>query len=234
MKKRALSSIGKIVKKERLALSDRINDNSTLVLETEHPFAGYYGDSMPEKTDPNSLFLITKVHYNDDRVLRAIRNIKKNIDYCLDATPGNITFSNKEEGAIRVRCISYSHVAELINSFKKEGIEFKPKQRFSATEGLINITKHFDTEEVDEGVFIDLDSKEFAYLQVPQHLRWNSFEKATKHVRNNVDDIYFDAGMATMYDKSGLLDMVRIYTEKRSVDNLREIHKKYLDLMSKL
>jgi hypothetical protein len=234
MEKKVFSSIGKIIKKERLVVSDRSNDKSTLIFETEHPFAGYYGHSMPEKTDPNSLFLVTKHHYNDDRVLRAIRNIKKDINYCLDATPGIISFANKEEGAIRIRCISYTIVSELISSFNNEGIEFMPKQKYSPSDSLIILTKYFDTEEVEEGIFIDRDSKEFAYLQIPKHFGWNSFEKATQQVRNNVDDIYFDAGMATMYDKSGVLDLVRIYSEKRSVENLRVIRKKYLDVLAKL
>jgi len=234
MKKRELSSIGKVIKKEKLILSDRANNKSTLVLETQHPYAGYYGDSIPEKTDPNSLFLVTRFHYNDDRVLRAIKNISKDLSYCFDATPGLISFSNKEEGAIRVKCVSYSHVSELISAFNKEGIEFKPKQKFSSKDGLIIITKYFHTEEVEEGIFIDKESKEFAYLQVPSNLRWNTFEKVTRRTRNNIDNIYFDAGITIMYDQSGILDLIRIYTEKRSLENLLIIRKKYLDLISKL
>ncbi len=45
----------------------------------------------------------------------------------------------------------------------------------------------------------------------------------------NVDGISFDAGLSMLYDCSGIIDLIRVYDDKRSVEKLRVIRKRYLD-----
>lgn len=234
MGNRILPSLGSVTKKERLTVADHISDNSILILETEHPFAGYYGTTVPDSDDPRSLFLVTRHHYNDDKIIRAIQGVKKFFKHSFDGVPAFITYSNKSFPVIRIRCISHMLIPELVGAFKKEGIEFLPKQRLSPFDGIIRITKYFNTEEVEDGIFFDTDNPSFAYILINAHLRWNSFESITQHVRNNIEGFTFDAALATMYDCTGVLDFARIYDEKRSAEKLSLIRSKYLELISKL
>lgn len=230
---RTLPSLGSVTKKEMLAVANHLNDVSNLIFETVQPYAGYYGTTVPDREGPGSLFLVTRHHYNDDKVIRFIQGVKKTFSRNFDAVPGNITLSNRSFPVIRVRYFPIQHISALITSFREQGAEFSPKQKMAQSEGLIRITKYFNTEEIEEGIFFDTDNNAFAYLQIDEHLRWSSFESITRHVRNNVEGVTFDAAQAIMYDCSGILDFVRIYDENRAVDNLRLIRNRYLEAIRK-
>lgn len=230
---RILPSIGTVTKKERLTVAEQLKSASALILETTHPYSGYYGTTVPDNDDPISIFLVTKHVYNEDKVIRFIQNVKKSFKFSFDGVPGQVSWSNKTLGIIRIRCISQVHIAELVEAFKKEGVEFMPKQRLSAFDGLIKITKYFNTEELEKGIFFDTDNPSFAYIQVDSHLRWASFESVNSHIIHNIDGLTFDAAQATMYDCSGIIDFIRVYDEKRSVEKLRRIRNRYLETIQK-
>ena len=80
-------------------------------------------------------------------------------------------------------------------------------------DALIHITKYFETEEIDDGIFHDLNNDNFAYIRVGKKPDWKKFVSITNHVRNNVGGITFDGAQATLYDKDGVVDFVRVYTE---------------------
>ena len=80
MEHQALSSIGTISKKENLASVEHNTYSSALVLESLFPFPGYNGTTVPDRTDPRALFLITKAVHSDEKIIRAIKNIKQIID----------------------------------------------------------------------------------------------------------------------------------------------------------
>jgi len=233
MSLRNLCSLGSITKKEKLSTTDQVNDKSVLVFETGHPYSGYYGTTVPDSTEPMSLFLTTKHQYNDDKIIRAIQTVKTRLDYDFDAVPGSVTYGNRHLGIIRIRCLSYNHIAELAEEFRSEGVDFMPYQKFPPFEGIIRITKYFNTVEEEEGIYIDQENKAFAYLRIDKNLRWNTFENVYADVRNNLTGFTFDAALATMYDNKGIIDFVRIYDEKRSVDHLRQVRKTFLDVLNK-
>lgn len=230
---RTLPSLGSVTKKERLSVADHLNGVPILVLETILPYAGYYGTTVPDKLGSSSLFLVTRHHYNDDKVIRFIQGVKRTFARNFDAVPGSITMANRSYPVIRIRFFPAEHMSALIFAFRQQGAEFVPKIKIPSSEGLIRITKYFNTEEVEEGIFLDLDNNSFAYLQVDEHVRWSSFETITRHVKNNIEGLSFDAAQAIMYDCSGILDFVRIYDENRSVEKLREIRTRYLDAIRK-
>lgn len=229
MKKRLLPSIGTVTKKETLTVADHITGTGVWIMETPHPYSGYYGTTVPDNADALSYFLVTRHQHNDDRIIRAIQGVKKNNDYQFDGVPGHISFNNKMYGIIRLRCVAEKDIPGLIKAFHTEGIDFMPLQKQAPVEALIYIKKYFNTEEVDEGIFFDLHNPSFAYLQIDHHFEWPTFEKVTKHIKNNVPGESFDAALSTLYDERGVIDAVRIYDEKRSVDKLRDIRRRYLD-----
>ena len=227
------SSIGTVTRKDRIILNDRIENSSALVFIAEHPHSGYYGNTVPEKKEPQSMFLVTDHNYDDNTIIRAIQAVKKNFEHAFDAVPGTISFLNKRLVMIRVRCLSYEHIPMLVDAFRRAGIKFMAHRKFPHFDATISITKYFKTEEVEKGVFLDIHNPNFAYLHIDGHLSWGRFENIYRDVRNNITEFTFDAALATMYDENGIIDFVRIYDEKRSVEKLRIIHKKFQDIISR-
>ncbi|MEE4213756.1 MAG: hypothetical protein V2I34_01750 [Bacteroidales bacterium] len=227
------SSIGTTTKKESLILNDRIDDSSALVFICEHPYSGYYGSTVPDKPEPQSMYLITDQNYDSDMIIRSIQAVKKHFDYDFDAVPGLISFLNKDFGMIRVQCVSYQHVPRLIRALRKENIGFMPMRNFPSFEGIVRVTKYFKTEEARPGIFLDIGNPNFAYLHIEKEIEWNVFEKIYRDVSNNITDFSFDAALAKMYNEKGILDFIRIYDEKRSVEKLEIIHNKFKDIIQK-
>lgn len=231
MSKNLLSSIGTITKDEEITTADHINGANIMIFETQHPYYGYYGTTVPENPDTTSLFLVTRLQHNDEKIIRSIQAVKKKINYKFDAVPGHISFNNKLYGVIRVRCVAEKNIPELVKLLSETGIEFIAPRKQAPVVALIHITKYFDIEEVEDGIFFDLNNETFGYLRVESKLDWDKFVSVTKHVRNNVVGITFDGAQSTLYNRDGVIDFVRVYSEKRSVDDLRVIRNRYLDSM---
>ncbi len=229
-----LFSIGSVTKKDWIILNDRIDDKSALVLISEYPYSGYYGTTVPDKKEPQSMYLVTYHDYTDDQIIRSIQAVKTHFEYAFDAVPGTISFLNKNLGIIRVRCVSYEHVPLLVDAFRKEGIVFMQHRNLPHFEGIIKVTKYFKTVEEEKGIFIDQENRYLAYLHIDKFLGWDTFEKIYRDVSNNITEFSFDAALATMYNEYGILDFVRIYDEKRSLDNLKIIYKKFKDRISRV
>lgn len=229
MDKNLFSSLARVTKKEVLIVADHIDGANVQIFETQHPYSGYYGTTVPDFLEKSSYFLATKVQHEDDRIIRAIQKVKKSSDLGFDGVPGYITFHNKLYSVIRIRCIFESKIPDIVRGFEKEGIEFMSPFKQAPVEAVIHITKYINTEEAEDGIFLDTDNSSFAYLRIDKHLDWDRFEKVTKHVMNNVGGISFDAGLSMMYDCSGIIETVRIYDDKRSVEKLRVIRNRYLD-----
>ncbi|MFO7851399.1 MAG: hypothetical protein ACQERS_06260 [Bacteroidota bacterium] len=221
------SSLGTITKKERLIINDRIECRSALIFISEFPYAGYYGTTVPDKEEPESMFLVTDKVHNVDEVIRTIQNVKSYYQHDFDAVPGTISFKNKRYGMIRIRSLSCQMIPSLIRVFREEGIKFARHHKHAPFEGIIHVTKYFKTEEVEEGIFLDLESTAYGYLRIYKYLQWDTFENVYSYARNNID-FSFDAALATMYDENGILDMTRIYDEKRTVEKLRIIQDKFM------
>lgn len=234
MENQYLNSVGVISKKENLASVEHETHTNALVLESLQPFPGYHGTTVPDRTDPQSLFLVTKLVNSDDKIIRAIKTIKKNFTHKFDAAPGVLNLFNKPTGVIRVKDLAYKNVGELVEAFRDQGISFTKARKVSEYSSIIKITKYFMIEELTEGIYHDQNWKEMYYIQVPLQMRWNSFEKITSSIKHNVEDNNFDAALTTMYDQEGVLDFVRIYDEQSCQGKLLFIKEKYLEAIKYL
>jgi hypothetical protein len=234
MEIQTLTSIGVISKRENLASVEHETHSTALVLESLHPFPGYHGTTVPDRTDPKSLFLVTKNIYGDDRIIRSIKQVKNNFPHFFDGAPGLINLYNKPTGVIRLKYLPYNLVGELISAFQDLGLEFIKNRKVNNYGSIIKITKYFMLEEMSEGIWHDQNWKELYYLNLPLQLRWNSFEKITSSIKNNLEDNNFDAALTTLYDKDGVLDLVRIYDENSCQGKLIFIHEKYLEAIKYL
>jgi len=234
MKDSIIQSVGSIVKKEKLASVETETNSKVLIIESLLPFPGYHGTTIPDKLEPELLFVVTKKGYNDETIIRSIQKVKESTKISFDAVPGTIFLKNNPVNIIRFKDLSYGLVSEVIEHFIDVGIEFEKSKNIPAYETIIKIRKFLKLSKLSDSIYEDMDIKEFFYVQIPQLLEWDTFEDITKSIKYNIENIDFDAAQASVYDAAGLVDFVRIYDKDRNVDKLPFIRDSYIKAINKL
>jgi len=232
MKDRIIETFGHIEKKETLKSIGYDN----LVLESEHPFPGYHGTTVPDKDNPKSLFLLTKTKYPDEFIIRSIKSVKKKHKYTFDGTPGKVYYKNTMVNCIRIKDIdNYSKITELLQAFKEEGVAFLPGRNVKPYYGLIRVTKYFLLEPIADCTLQDSEIASMKYFQAPVKLGWDEFEEMTTHVKRNIEYSNWDGALATIYRKTGIEDYIRIFGDDScDLETLGVIRKKYAQEIKKL
>ncbi len=234
MNNEIIQTIGTVIKKEKLASVDIQTPGNALILESLEPYPGYHGTTIPDRLEPDSLFAVLKINYNDERIFRVIQAIKKEHPISFDATPGSVMLQNKPVHVIRLRHLSYNALPEIIGLLRGHGIEFVKAKKVPPYESIIRIRKYFKMEKIGDAVYHDLTNNETYYIEVPAQMRWVTFEKVTLHLKYNLKDNKFDAAQTSLFTEDGMMDLVRIYDFDCKPAKLEFIHSQYLDTLSKL
>lgn len=229
-----IQSVGTIVKKEKLASVENETNCKALIIESLLPYPGYHGTTIPDKLEPESLFVVTKDIYHDEKIIRSIQAVKKVFSIPFDAAPGTIYLRNNPVSVIRFKGLSYNMISEVIEHFNDVGIEFEKAKKIAPYETPMSIRKFFRLNKLKDGIYEDMDVKQFFYLQVPVFLDWDVFEEMTKNIRYNIGNIVFDAAQTSVFDAYGLIDFVRIYDNDKDANKLTSIRNSYLDAIEKL
>lgn len=226
MKDIIIETFGHVEKRETL----KSLGYKDLVLESEHPFPGYHGTTVPDQDNPKSLFLLTKTKYTDEFLIRAVKDVKKKNNLDFDGTPGKVFYVNRMYTCIRVKDLdSYELVPEILMAFKGEGIAFLPGKTVKPYAGIMRVLKYFLLQPISDDTLQDMEFNAMKYFPVPIKLDWETFEEMTVHVKRNIDDANWDAALATIYRKTGIEDYIRIYNDQNcDMETLDKIRKKYM------
>ena len=232
MEKRIIETIGHVEKKETL----KSIGYGDMVLESEHPYPGYHGTTVPDQDNPKSLFLLTRTKYTDEFIIRAIKEEQKKKKFSFDGTPGKVFYQNAMAPCIRIRDLeSYEEIPGLLKAFKEEGVAFLPGRSVKPYPGLIRVTKYFILTPITDCTLQDAEVPAMKYFQVPIRLDWQTFEDITLFIKRNIEDTNWDAALATIYRKSGIEDHIRIYNAHDSgMEILNQIRKKYVQEIKKV
>jgi hypothetical protein len=226
-----LETIGTIEKKEMLGPVGY----KELVLEVFLPFPGYHGTTVPDHIKPNSLFAITRSKYTEEKIIRAIQKIKSDYSYTFDGSPGMVTLYNMLNPCIRFKDLeTYEIVPPILKAFEEEGIEFMSNRKIEPYTGIIKVKKYFLLEVISDFLFNDVEDPNMHYFSIPIQLRFNQFEKITIDLKHNLLDPKFDAALGTIFRKSGVVDVIRIYDDKCTPEKLNLIRTKYLQAIDDL
>jgi len=230
--KRIIETMGSIIKVEKLkTLSSNILEN-TMVLDEAEPFPGYHGTNLPTGYNPSTVYITIKKKLSAIKVLRITQQIKKYFRHEFDGTPANICLNNETFNCIRIRNIeSYDIIPDLQKSYLSEGIKFLKKKNVSG-EGIIDITKHFELQEMTEGIYKDLEDPLMYYIMIPEHLHWQIFFEITASIRRNIDNLSFDGALGVLYLKE-ITDVVRLFAKDMSIEDLRKIQRLYIEELKK-
>jgi len=233
--KSTIETIGYILKEEKLAnLSQGIIPN-TFVLETLNAYPGYHGKDLPgEVTVPEFVFFVTKKKYTTEHIARTTQNIRKYLGREIDVARADISIFNKTYPSIRVaNNTNLEGILELQNCFKSEGFEFEKAKKVESF-GLINIQKHFYLEEEGDGIYRDLENKNYAYFQIPAKLNWEQFRAITMKIKHALESSKFDVALGLFYRLLGVVDVVRVYDKELKVDKLKNVKERYHNEIKKL
>ena len=218
-------TLGSISKQEIVKTLDSNILQNTLVMEIMDPFPGYHGANLPTESIPRSIFLCTVKSYTDEEVLRISEKISLSCKTCFSASPSTVSIYNEEYPAIRLWGLeSYDYIPELQESFKNEGIEFKKKRNIKDV-ALLNIKKAFHIEEIENGIYKDIQTPKMFYFTIP-YISWNLFEEITKQIKNNLDNKNFDVAQGLFF-MNKVIDVVRLYGKEMEVSYLKALQEKY-------
>lgn len=228
-----IETMGYIKKEASLSTVESNIISNTLVLESLHPYPEYHGSNLPEKITPRSLFLVLSTEYSFEEIARITKNIKLEFKHDFNASIGNIYFKNSSFSCIRIKYLkSFTFLSELQRLFQEQGVKFA-KQKSIEKEGLIIIKKHFYVDEIEKGIYRDMDESSKFYIELPKDLSWNSFKGMTKHIKNNLDNSNFDAAQGVFYRKEGITEVVRLYICEGEFEKVTQIQKMYIDQIRK-
>jgi len=234
MSEKIIETVGTITKKELLASVKNEMFTNKLVLENQEPYPGYHGTTIPDNLEPDSIFALTKLPYNDERIYRAIAHVNNVLSHKFDSAAGTVTYQNKGITCVRFKQLPYNLVGDVLKHFEDNGLEFMKGKNVAPFQSMIRVRKFFTMKEMSDGIFQDADEAQINYLEIPVLLRWPMFEKTTLHIKYNMEDRNWDAAQTSVYYKNGMKDFVRIYDKDSCIGKLIHIREKYLEEVKKL
>ena len=222
-----LKVCGSITKKESLA---RITSNileHTVVAEADMPYANYYG-RVPDKPQPNSLFLFTERFYTLEEALR----LTQNIDVCaknkVNTASAVFLLHGHHVPAIRIRNFpDYQHLKMLQECYIKLGVKFTRKVQLEK-EPVVTVSKCFYLEDAGDGIYFDKQEPNEGYIILPCRPEIVEFEELMNKVRNNSDCLFFDAAIGGLIINGHVQDMMRVYSGHLDIKMLKCIQNEVL------
>lgn len=230
---KTIESLGFIMKKETLSLLESEFKYNELILEDLDPYPGFYDHfHIPLNEDekkPRSIFAITKdlPFERMNEFIRITAAIRSKTDIHFDAVIGRLTLQNSLVNCIRIYMDDYNRLPQLMELYKQFGTEFLPTRSIKPYSSVIHLWKFMILEEIVPTIYRDTELKDTYYFKVPAYVNWQKFETISTSIRNNNNHKVYDAAQAGYYSSEGIIEMVRIYDQKATLDNLIYLKEKY-------
>ncbi|MFH1119097.1 MAG: hypothetical protein V1775_04685 [Bacteroidota bacterium] len=231
--KKHIESLGFVIKKEKLSNLASDYKFSELLLEDLDPFPGFYDHfHIPmneQEQKPRSIFAIVKSMSLDDMddFIRITMKIKDRFPHKFDAVMGRLELQNNQVACIRINMDNYTVLPDLVSLYSKYGIVFLANKVVKPYVSLINVRKYLSIRAIAPNIYQDEDMPDTYYFPVDKFLSWNKFEAITISIRNNFDHKVYDAAQAGIYCKKGVVELVRIYDRKATIEHLTYLQDKY-------
>lgn len=229
----AFERFGWITKEEPLSVVNDPNlDLNIMILESSAPFFGYYAD-QPREDKPEHLYWVLDQFYNQEELFRVVKHIKSNCYPNLDATPGNICVAQENYHVIRMHNLKrYSQIHAVQEMFEKNNIKLKRLNRKIQNQmGMIYLCKFMEIIPLVEGLYRSGESNHRGFFEIPENLTWEQFKSITIEVKFDTSLLFFDAARAAFMEKGEITELVRVFRENLTIDQLKEIRDRYLKVI---
>lgn len=228
-----IEKFGGLLKEEPLScVNNEMFLPNACLLEAVSPFLGYYSQ-IRGAVKPTYFYMMLDGNYSIEKINRATLKIKKFFNHPFDAAAGYVHIFDHYHRAIRIRNLEeYGHIGLLQKFYKEEGFAYHKKVKsFDNETAVISLSKLFYLEAVGDLLYIDRSQPHHGYFVLPGYLPWKEFKDLTAEVKFDINLLYFDAATAFIYENHGITDMVRVYKEHLTVENLAAIRDRYLHLL---
>ncbi len=224
-----------ITKSERVSSLSHGVINNTFALEITIPLPGYYGaEYLISQDKPGDILLILKDFMPFETFYRTLRKIKKFSNLNLDVAPADVTIGNTTFPAIRLRGLdNYDDIQDIQGYFTDEKIVFA-KYRKANEIAMIRVKKFLSLTEISEGIFNDDNQKDYKYFSVESIVTWKVFEKIAQRIRHNFPNKNFDVALGVLFRTGDMIDVVRIYSNQMSLDELKEIKRMFVKALAEV
>lgn len=231
MNTRNIETVGSLIKVDDvISVQHHILPN-TLVLETIEPYPGYHGEVIGDEK-PNLIFLVTEEEYATEHIIRSSSRISKFTNINIDATKASLQIYNDTYYGIRLRgLLTYDYIKQLQESYINDGYRFMKFKNVKAP-ALIQIRKPYWLEEIEEGIFKDLDEPMMWYFEIPGKMDWNLLKMMTDNIKNNVADNNFDAAFGWFF-VNGVIDFIRLYAKDLTLAQVKDLQHRYREEIRK-
>ncbi|MFW5663487.1 MAG: hypothetical protein ACOCYD_00455 [bacterium] len=224
---------GWITKEEPLScISDENLGLNIMILEAIAPFFSYYADD-PKEEKPDHLYWVLDHFHPYETIFRAIETIRSKCYPALDATPGSISIANENYHVIRMHNLRrYNQIHAIEIMFADLGIKLKKSSRkINNQMGIIRLNKFLHFTPVEVGIYKENDRPHRAYFIIPQYVNWEDFKKVTAEVKYDTTLQFFDAARAAFMENKKITELVRIYRENLTLEQLLAIRDRYLKVL---
>ncbi|MFP4018042.1 MAG: hypothetical protein ACLFUH_02235 [Bacteroidales bacterium] len=227
-KNNVLSASGTITKKEIVCSVKVKSSVESLVLESIDPFPDVDTKHKKRYKVPKYYYIGITPHHLDQDILISARNAERQVDTELHSAIGEINIDGETYRIIRLKNISGKTLEEVLTAYKQYGLELKTFEKNIHSPAIICTKKFFYLEEIDQGFFLDLDEEEKGYVEVPNKLNWEKFEKITGKVKPECKNPAFDGAIGNISKHGVSQDVIRIYHPELDKEKLLEIGKTYI------
>jgi len=224
---------GWVIKEEPLSvLNDPNLDLSINILESTAPFFGYYADE-PHGDKPEHLYWVLDQFYPQEFLFRAINNVRVKGYPNIDATPGFILVANENYHVIRIHNLKrYNQVRTVQELLEEAGIKLrKPARRIINQMGIIHLCKFLQLIPLEEGLFGGAETPHSGYFTLPRYVSWDEFKEITREIKFDTTLMFFDAARAAFLENNKFTELVRVYRENLTIDQLKLIRDRYMKVM---
>lgn len=227
-----IESFSIITKEEKVRTLTHSIVNNTFAIEIITPLPGYYGaEYLISREKPGHILLITKDYVHFEDFFRIQNKINTYLDFNFDATFASVIARNTKYHAIRIKDVeNFDQIEELQHAFMDEGIQMaKPKNINEMA--LIRIKKFLSLSSDGKGIYSDTGKSNYKYIEIEKPLTWKLFEKITQRIRHNSPNLKFDVALGVLFRTGNLMDVIRVYGENLSKEDMLSLHEKYVAIM---
>jgi len=216
-----LSGSGSITKREYVRNAKIKSLKKYMVLESADPFPEAH---LRHKSHfVKFYYLPIQSNRLDQDIKIAAHSAEGQIGGDLASALGDIIIGDQTYHAIRLRNVETSQLPVLVKAYEYAGIKMMPSARSIHDHALIRIDKFFHLEEIEEGIFVDLDDQQIGYLEISGELSWEELERLTQKVKQETQHPNFDRALGH-FSKHGVdINVIRIYAPDMDEEVIKEI-----------
>ncbi len=226
---------GKITLQENIEIIEQNRIPKTFVVHVPNPLKAYYS-RFTEIDKPNSVVFVTKKAISKEKIIRATKAINANQEDKIDSAKARLLIGNKTYHGLRLKGIKrFNHIESIQREFQNQGLEFERGGKYKGeVDALIRISRFFDIEKLEDGVFKSKTMDNTYYMTLPKPMNWQQFREITFDIKNNISSPYYDVVKGIFYTNDDVIDFIRVMKPAISDVQLKEIQDRYWKKLEKI